>query len=322
MPQLQILDKAPSFKESLGEQLGQGLSQGITDRLAQFHKDKEISQEEKKFADAGYPSDLARLAAVASKGGETAVIKEFLEMKKRGGGEDIFGEEIKTSTGEPGRTPKEQIARQEKQEARAFERNKNYLQKISDQATNMPKEKVALSQMRGALDEGDFASKRNAIADYLDLDILKNASAQVVNSASKQFLMSSLADLTGRPNQFIEQQITKGLINPQYTDIANELILEGYEGLSKLKEREIEIALQLEEDFTSKGKEVPRNFQKLVRDQLKEDAKEWEDQYEKRVKSLLSGEEIKESITIKEGTTAKNDKGQRIIFKKGKWKPL
>jgi len=226
----------------------------------------------------------------------TEVLKEVLDLQKRGG--DLFAiDETKEGNGkieseeEIGLLPKEKVARRERQEQRAFERNKKYFGRISDMSNDLPKEKLALSQMRGAVEQGDFNSWRNAISDMLGYEVLKTASAQTVNSASKQFLMSSLASLTGRPNQFIEKQITKGLISPKYKDIANQLILEGYEGLSDLKEKEIQIAQQVEEDFIEKGKEVPRNFQKLVKDQLKDSAKDFEEEYAQKIKTLLASKD-------------------------------
>ncbi len=178
-------------------------------------------------------------------------------------------------------------------EKRAFDRNKSYLDRISDIAVELPKERVALQQMRGALDDKSFNSWRNVVAEMTGVETLKTASAQVLNSASKQFLMSSLAGLTGRPNQFIEKQITKALISPLYRNEANELIYEGLEGLNKLKEREVQIAEDLEDFYTSKGEEIPRTFQKMVRAQHKQEVDDFENRYEQRVKQLLSSKDAK-----------------------------
>ena len=178
-------------------------------------------------------------------------------------------------------------------EKRAFDRSKGYLDTLSDVARELPKEKLALSQMRGALDDKDFNSWQNIIAEMTGFEALKTASAQVVNSASKQFLMASLAGLTGRPNQFIEKQITKALVSPLYKDEANELIYEGLEGMHELKKREVEIAEDLEEFYTEGGGEIPRNFQKLVRDQHRSEIDAFEKRYEQRVKELLSSKDVK-----------------------------
>ena len=187
---------------------------------------------------------------------------------------------------------KRKFTHEETREARAFKRSQKYLDQLSDIAKELPKEKLALQQMKGALDQGDFNSWRNIVGEMTGFEALKTSSAQAVNSAIKQFLMSSLAGLTGRPNQFIEKQITKALISPLYKEEANILIYEGLEGLHKLKKREGEIAENLEESFISRGKEIPRNFQKLVRKEFQKETDAFEKRYEQRVKQLLSSKDL------------------------------
>lgn len=208
---------------------------------------------------------------------------------------DIIDEE------EIGLTPKERVAAKEKSQQRSFDRNKGYLEKISNVSRGLPKEKLALQQMKGAMDAGDFNSFKNVLGEMTGLEFLKTASAQVVNSASKQFLMSSLEDITGRPNVFIEKQITKALISPLYKEEANQLIYEGLEGIHELKRREVEISQDLEEKYTRKGGEVPRNFQKLVNQELRKEAIEFEKRYEKRVKDLLSSKDNQVPVISPDG---------------------
>lgn len=218
--------------------------------------------------------------------------------------DQIISPEGKTTMidqGEVGLTPKERVAATEKSKQRSFDRNKGYLENISNISKGLAKEKLALQQMKGAMDAGDFNSFKNVIGEMTGLEFLKTASAQVVNSASKQFLISSLGDITGRANVFIEKQITKALISPLYKEEANQLIYEGLEGLHELKKREVEIAQDLEEKYTSKGGEVPRNFQKLVRKELQKEAIEFEKRYEKRVKDLLSSKDDQVPVISPDG---------------------
>ncbi len=290
--------------------LGGGVAQGLQQSLEQFHKTKQLEQTESVFKQQGYPEDLAKLAAAATTGGQTEVLKQLLEMRQRGllqqpgaaggpeGAPEGIAEDVPDAIEEVpeeidfqeeiGLTPKEKVTRRERQEQRSFERNKKFLDRMSSIAEELPKERLALSQMEGAIDDKDFNSWRNAVAEMTNLDVLKTASAQTVNSAIKQFLMSSLAAITGRPNQFIERQITKALISPLYKTEANRLIFDGLKGLSRLKEREVEIAENLEEKYTEKGREIPRNFQKLVREKLKKETLAFEKEYEDKVRDLLS----------------------------------
>lgn len=232
--------------------------------------------------------------------------------------EDIFEKEppVDTSGMSPAEIVRAQEARKariarrkETQEARSFTKNQKYLEYIADAARGQTQRKVALMQQRAALENGDFNSFRNAAGEMLGLEILKTSSAQIVNSANKQFLMASLKDVTGRPNQFLERQIVNALINPLYTDDANWIIQEGLEGITALQDREIEIAQALEEKYTSRGKEVPRNYQKMVKDELRKEARIWEKEYEQKVKDRL-GAKRKELPSGK--IEMRNDKGKII----------
>lgn len=316
------------FSQILGE-VGGGIGQGLQSTLQDFHQKKKINSLEEEFVSRGFPRDLARLGAIATQGGQTKLLEEVIRERRRrpsgalaeklgiaeeGDGQVGVGEE------EIGLTPEETVRRQEKEAQRSFERNKPYLNRISEMATELPKEKVALTQMRGAIEEGDFNSLRNALAEMTGFEVLKTASAQTVNSASKQFLMSSLAGLRGRPNQFIEQQITKALVSPLYRDVANQLILEGYEGLADLKEKEIEIALDLENKYTSQGKEIPRSFQKMVRDKLKEETERFEKKYEDRIRTLLSAKDNLVLMVDRQGNTREVPKEQRDAALKAGYK--
>lgn len=303
---------------SLGQAAGAGLSSGL--QMLMQQKMEGMQQQRQKAAameeyedllKRGFTPKEAGLWIQFTEGGKTHLAKEVLERMQRGGGLEAQGfplqeeaaegvaeevspglqalqpqpeeevEEAAVEIKEPGLTPKEQAARGLKMEERAFKRNEKYLQKQDEIRSALPSEKIALQQMRGALSSGDFNSRRNLVADLFGQEWLKTASAQTVNSATKTFLMAALKGMTGRPNQFIEKQITKALISPQYKDEANKLILEGLEGLHKLKKFEAEQAAALEEMFTSKGKEIPRNFQSIINKRVQKKADAFEKKYEK-----------------------------------------
>lgn len=88
MPTIQELMPAPSFGGELGKALGggigQGISAGLQKQLDQFEKNQKTKSKTKEFIDAGWPEDLAILAANATTGGETQILKEVLEQRKRG----------------------------------------------------------------------------------------------------------------------------------------------------------------------------------------------------------------------------------------------
>jgi len=83
MPQIQILPGAPGFGSQLGQALGGGLSQGIGVALNEMLEQKKINTLERELQTRGLPKPLARLGAVATRGGQTEIVKHFLDQYKR-----------------------------------------------------------------------------------------------------------------------------------------------------------------------------------------------------------------------------------------------
>lgn len=226
--------------------------------------------------------------------------------------EDISEVDFKEATKGMNRKQRQQYMRDWNQ--RSFELNKKYLNKLAEISADLPKESVAITQMREAMDSGDLNSWRNKLADITGQEWLKTASAQELNTATKQYVMSSLSSMTGRPNQTIERMLALASVSPQYQDEANEVIWEGIKGLHDLKKEEVKLSNSISNQFYSKGKELPRNFQNIIATQMKKKAEKFENDYERKVKSLLG------NMEIPEGTEAANDEGKVLVFKGGKWR--
>lgn len=296
---IQVIPQQPGLGEILGQQLGAGLSSGLQMLVQAKMKGMQERERIKQI------QSLTGLDQPIPRGQETVVEETLTEDYAPSGRakniDDISEGQLRAvALLEPqyGKFLQEQKAvsekRIEKSEQRAFERNKKYLEKTDEERMSMPKKKLALIQMQAALESGDFESLRNTVADYTGLEFLKTAPAQSVNAAIKEYLIGDLASLTGRPNQFIERQITKALVSPQYAKEANQVILEGLQGLQRLKDREINLVSELEEKYTEQGKEIPRNFQRIVQKKLEKEVREFEEGYKERVKDIFKPE--KESI--------------------------
>lgn len=335
MPQFQMLDPNPGFGSQLGQALGQGFQGGISQGITKFFEDKQKKQQlQDLFSALG-------ISPSSEKQSPEELGEQDQELSSQERGQSSFSRNItpqkliaatavnpqigsavgKIYEGEK-KAEEQQKKREEKFEDRAFKRNEKYLEKLGEAQTSLPKKKLALQQMRAAVDSGEFSGIRNALADYTGLDFLKNAPAQTVNSAIKEYLISDLASITGRPNQFIEKQLSLALVNPQFAQEANEMILQGLEGLQKLKEREIEIADELEEKFISQGKEIPRNFQKLVSNKMTKEVEDFEKSYENNIRKTF-GSIDKESSQFPKGTIRTSKKtGEREAWTGKEWKSI
>lgn len=304
-------DLGADLSGRLGQALGTGLKQGYDSRMKLMTellkkggsgqlRPEEAAQITETLISKGFDPQLAQLYPYLTEGGKTKagefgleeIIRRNSQPQSEGVVEDFdeVREEIPLSFK---RKPSEEVKRAGEFEKRAYERNKPYFERLSKQSSNLPREKLALTQMKAAIKDDDFNSFRNSIAEMTGLDALKTSTGQVVNSAVKTFLISELGNITGRPNQFIEKQITKAAISPLYKKEANEAIFEGLNLVSQLKEREIQIAEDLEERYLSQGKEIPRTFQKQVKEKLKKESNELEKNYEDYINKLFTSKSKK-----------------------------
>jgi hypothetical protein len=179
-----------------------------------------------------------------------------------------------------------------KLEERSYKRNESFLKDIDASAKNIHTMDLALKQMEAALNKGDYSSIRNILGNVTGQEWIKTASAQVANTAAKEYLISALSEITGRPNQFIENQITKASINPEYEDVANRAIVDGFKILQNIRREKVKTASALEEYYTRDGGEVPRNFTKLVNDKVEKYSLPLLEKYEKDITNDLKRKKV------------------------------
>jgi len=350
---VQVIPRTPSASESLANLLGggaqglsQGYAQGMQEKLQQMMDTRKSAAERQRlegvFEALGLPKEYSGLPEGVTKellkektqenklqqlmqllgGGQGGEVAEDINIEGQGP-QGISDENILAiSALDPNiarllQGQKESAQkRSEKLEERSFRRNESFLKKIDEQAMSQPQMDLAIGQMEGAIEAGDFGSWRNVVGDLTGFEFLKNSTAQTVNSASKEFLMSALSDLTGRPNMFIEKQITKAIIHPQYTDEANKMIFAGLKHLNDLRKARTAATLQLEEKFTDEGKEIPRNFQKLVQKKMEPLIQNFEEDYRRQLKDLSKkeGSQLKD-LSKKEGSLKSVEKGTQLDAK-------
>lgn len=347
---VQVINRSPSIGALLGNLVGgglggaaQGAATGLQQNLSNFYEQKKAGKQQEQMADVfeqlGMPREYAQLPPQLSQEliKQKAKESQTQQLLQLLGGGQSQAEDINVEKETPEGISDENIMavsalnpqmarilqsqkesaqkRSEKLEERSFRRNEPFLKKIDEQALAQPQMDLALTQMGAALEAGDFGAWRNVAGDLTGFEFLKNASAQTVNSASKEFLISALSDLTGRPNQWIEKQISKAIINPQYKDQANEMIFTGLKHLNDLRKARTATALDLEEKYTEQGKEIPRNFQKLVQKKLEPLQKRFESEYKEQLKNLSKKQGSLSSV--KEGTRLDAERAQEILRQAG-----
>lgn len=141
----------------LGAGIGAGATQSIGERLQSHFQEKKIESLANKFKAQGYPEDLARLAAAATTGGQTEVLKQVLETRQRGISsiKDSLSEDISPSEEfihedlDKGLIPKEKFRREEGRFAKQSDKYSDF----SEKSNKLHQEQMRLQRLQ-ELNEG------------------------------------------------------------------------------------------------------------------------------------------------------------------------
>jgi hypothetical protein len=100
-------------------------------------------------------------------------------------------------------------------------------------------------------------------------EALTTAKGAQLKSAIKDFLIRDIRQVTGRPNMWIEQQISSALPSVGKRQEANMRLIEGLKFKSDLAEKRLEIGDALASQLKQQLGYVPRNISKLVDQQMR-----------------------------------------------------
>jgi len=156
---------------------------------------------------------------------------------------------------------KEAIAK----EKRSTERSDKYLDAIGEEQKALNGQMFSLNAAKQAVMEGQEGLSGDFWADYFHLPQLKSASGATLDATAKTHLLTSLKNLSGgRPNMFLERQISQAFAMPGGSRAGNLARLEVLETLAKMKETEIAKANEITDLYESQGQPIPGNIQRTV----------------------------------------------------------
>ena len=165
----------------------------------------------------------------------------------------------------------------------AYKQAKPFMDQIEKDRRRVADQKESVYLMESALKNGDlsFFSKDN-LATILGKygEGLRSPEGTVFNTALKEFLLADIGRLGGRPNQWIEQQVSGALAKIGRSQAANDAVVRAL----KSRVARDEMRIKLTDDLNAKYKEnlgfEPGNISAIV-------AKELEP-YEKQAQKQLS----------------------------------
>ena len=263
MPQFQVLPEAPGFGSQLGEALGGGIGQGISASLNQMLEQKKMT---------------SLLESLGLKGSQ----------QTGGKASQISGQTASPSSSISNLTPDQVVAASlvnpqlgntlsnlyqtqqkaaEKQRAYESQRSIKYLDKISDLATNIPERRIAIDSAKAAVKSGQMTPfGGDFVADILNLPQLRSGSGAQLATAAKTNLIGSLSQIAGgRPNQFIEKQISNAFAKAGQTEEANLAQLDIIEAKLDMDEKIAQVTDQLADQYRSELGYVPESIDREVR---------------------------------------------------------
>lgn len=270
---VQVLPAVPGFGEKLIETLSQAGS-SVARGLQQRNAVTALQQALNPMTNADMPSSQGMLSSPMSSFPQSqpqsevnpAKVMQLYQLAERAvgpeGAKQLAGaylEKQKQATKEQAEISKEGRARSEK-----------YLDKVSGERTVLPDLETSLVRIEDALASKDLKSIQNWIADRTGDDYLRTSSSAALNSAVKEFLLADLGRIKGgRPNQFLEQQLSTSYPKAGYDPKANDKIFLAMQSGVDLRRKEIEISDGIKERFDNAGRPLPSNFENLVYKELR-----------------------------------------------------
>lgn len=153
---------------------------------------------------------------------------------------------------------------------RADDLTKDYRKEIHDKRKDLPNKKIALQMIRNAKPGtsytdivGDFLATKTGFEGF------RSGKSAEVGSATKNYLLSDLSRLTGRPNQFIERTLLSAYVSGQRGALKDAIIQLTMESSADLQAKEIEMFDDLSRQYEEKYGYTPSNINQLVEQKMK-----------------------------------------------------
>lgn len=273
MPQLQIIDRPPSFGENLGRALGGGISEGISSRLGSFLKQKEDKakiqnqMELLKSIVPGLFSQQDIIESNASTAG-TSPAQEVSLIPSTPSKPNISDQQIAAvSLVNPNfaRVLQDQNKMKQKERIESnrqlenkrnfeFERAKPVLLEADELSKTFNARKSNLNLAETAINEGNLGGfDSDYLAEIFNYEPLRSKSGAQLKSAVKDNFIKTISSVGSRPNQWVEQQVDSAMIKLGKSKEANLAINEIAKAQLDIEEQRLkniyEISDKYEKDF-------------------------------------------------------------------------
>lgn len=184
----------------------------------------------------------------------------------------------------------------------ATTRTKKYGEEIADLRRTSQNQKIALNEIEFGLNNRESGT---ATMDWWASNLgkwaqpLVSAEGNLIQSGVKNYLISDLKGVKGRPNQFLEGLLLDSLPGLGKTNLANQALATGLRYRDDIDHLRIETFDKLTEQY--EGPEgigfVPANIDRLVAEQMKPIVDEWGDKHAYNLRQIQEQEQGIDSVS-------------------------
>lgn len=305
---VQVLPYVPGFGEKLGQAFG-----GAIGEFGKAYQQKQAQNALEKMEGIGAESgqkDNSPMSAI-----------QRYNMAVKAYGPDAakiyansFIEQQKIASKEAVQNRQRNLERTSKLVEKTAEKNIGKRDQIQKQNTE-------LKRGLQAVETGDVGGfDINYFANLLPPDVgapLKNLSGVQLESAMKNLLIEGIQKTSGRPNQWIEQQIKSASASIGKSVEANTSIIKAQLASNSVEEKLIDVEDDLLAQYDEQGLAPPANLNKLVHELVKPYAEQLEDQlaYDLRVQYEKSKgpNSLKSLQKVPQGTPLTKEKRDALL---------
>lgn len=141
-----------------------------------------------------------------------------------------------------------------------------FLNEVSNLQDTLPTSEASLKMIQDAFERGDTSGVRDRLADITGFEGLRTTQGAEMQSAVKNYFLSDLQMIKGRPNMLIEKNILDSYPKMGRDLIANQKILSGLKMKNEIARTTIDTTRELENMFMKKQGYLPPNFDSIVKE--------------------------------------------------------
>jgi len=362
---MQIIPQEPGLGELLGSGIGAGVSTGLQSVLERRQKQAELSGLMKSLGLTGQtqPGQGGQPGQIPSTTTQGEIFQpeqnqQQMQIEKIATNPKamaILSQMNPQAANQISQMYKNLLSERKLQSTQKFQERKlaaptvnKYLDKIGSLETDIPSKEIGIMRINDALKSKDLKNFQNYFADYMESkgkpgDYFRTSAAAALQSGVKEFLLADLGKIKGgRPNQFIEMQLSASYPKAGYDPFANAKISAAMNTGIELNRKMVDTFHEIENSYLKKQGYLPSNIEsqvnKILRPFAIEKEKELQNYYNelnKQEKSGIKFPKLKENKTENlaefetmpspkdhPGVVIEDDKGNKYKSDGSKWSKI